>query len=368
MAERGFALALVMSMAAAAGCVEQPPPRASAPAARQDSPPSAPARSASDSPPPAQSAASEPASEASPPIDFAPRLAAVRSDPAPPATTRGRHYFTSNERNPELFRDAVSNLGGIVVGVGAEQMYLLGGWAKATALVLTDFDDFIVDLHEVYGTLFMKHDNIEAFMNAWQYRSQGEVKAALEARFPEHAQRWRKTRSFGEAGAEVRKRLTVLRSRFLKAGIKSFLTDDEEYGHLRKLWLDGRVRAVRGDLTQDRTLADVGKLGRETSTPIRVLYLSNAEDYFSFSTRHYRANVLALPFDDKSVVLRTRPHHGSEYDYVVQSGVGFQSWLRAGEVPTMCELVRFADRQGDSELYRLERAPGSSRVRDYLCD
>jgi hypothetical protein len=297
------------------------------------------------------------------------QLKSIRFDPAPPATTRSRHYFTSNEHTPELFQKSVAGLGGIVAGVGAEQMYLLAGWARADVLVLTDFDDFIVDLHEVYGTLFLEHGDVDAFLGAWAYRAQKEVQRALEARFVSHETRWRKWRAFGLARAEVKKRLEDLRARFLKAGVSSFLTDPAQYQWLRELWRRGRVRAVRGDLTQVRALLDLATYAKQTNQVVRVLYLSNAEDYFSFSTRHYRANVLGLPFDERSVVLRTRPYAGSEYEYVVQPGLGFQSFLRADAPNTMCELVRHAvPTKKGSDLYRLDAAPGEKPARTYRCE
>ncbi len=347
-------------------------PSPQGPVSRQPEPQSAPEVT-----PPAASAApvptQTPAAASSTQKTFGPEVAAklskIRFDPAPPATTRGRHYFTSNEHSPELFRKPVNGLGGIVTGVGAEQMYLLGAWARAEVLVLTDFDDWIVDLHEVYGTLFLAHDNIDAFLGAWGYRGQKDVERALKERFPAHENRWRKWRAFGQARAEVKKRLTTLRTQFRKAGIASFLTDESEYDWLRKLWREKRVRAVRGDLTQNRALADLAAFAKQARLPVRVVYLSNAEDYFSFSTRHYRANILAQPFDAKSVILRTRPYKGSEYEYVVQPALSFQAWLKEGKVASMCELVRYAEPTAKgSDLFMLSAKPGATRARKYLCD
>ena len=167
----------------------------------------------------------------------------------------------------------------------------------------------------------------------------------------------------------MKKRLTALRTRFEKAKIASFLTDQSQYEWLRKLWRDGRVRAVRGDLTQSRALADLAAFAKQSGLPVRVVYLSNAEDYFSFSTRHYRANMLAQPFDDKSVILRTRPYKGSEYEYVVQPALSFQAWLKEGKVASMCELVRYAEPTAKgSDLFTLSAKPGATRTRKYLCD
>ncbi|HMR07474.1 MAG TPA: hypothetical protein PKA88_16950 [Polyangiaceae bacterium] len=370
---RGKALACMLLLgsacapASSAGPVpEAAPPRSAAQASVASAQPSA-RSSAPGSAPVAPAEPTAVAKTLGP--DVAEKLATIRFDPPPPATTRSRHYFTSNEHAPELFQKSVNGLGGIVTGVGAEQMYLLAGWARADVLVLTDFDDFIVDLHEVYGTLFLEHDNVDAFLNAWSYRAQKQVQAALEKRFPTHESRWRKWRAFGQGRAEVKKRLEALRARFEKANVASFLTDAEQYRWLRTLWQERRVRAVRGDLTQDRALRDLATYAKQTGLVVRVLYLSNAEDYFTFQTRHYRDNVLGLPFDEKSVVLRTRPYAGSEYEYVVQPGLGFQAFLRADAPSTMCELVRHAVQTAQgADLYRLDAAPGATPARNYRCE
>ena len=50
---------------------------------------------------------------------------------------RGR---VGNEDHLDLFRPAVKDKGGLYIGVGTDQNYLLGAWARAEALVLMDFD------------------------------------------------------------------------------------------------------------------------------------------------------------------------------------------------------------------------------------
>ena len=133
------AILTVLSACAASG------PSPQGPVSRQPEPESTPEVAtppASAAPTPAQAPPADTNARKALGPEIAAKLSKIRFDPAPPATTRGRHYFTSNEHSPELFRQPVSGLGGIVTGVGAEQMYLLGGWARAEVLVLTDFDDW----------------------------------------------------------------------------------------------------------------------------------------------------------------------------------------------------------------------------------
>ena len=77
-------------------------------------------------------------------------LRSVPEDPAPEGLFSDTHYLISNEDRPERFRGAVSDLGGLQLGVGTDQNYLFAGWARPQVLALIDFDQQVVDLHRVY--------------------------------------------------------------------------------------------------------------------------------------------------------------------------------------------------------------------------
>ena len=94
---------------------------------------------------------------------------------------------------------------------------------------------------------------------------------------------------------------------------------------------------------------------------VRVLYLSNAERYFQY-TAAFRASVKALPFDDRSVVLRTMGLGSDKtvdpYFYVVQPGRNFQAWL---EEPKVYGVSHFNKRLEPLEkrfLYAIKASPG----------
>ena len=293
-------------------------------------------------PPPA---APEPPKSLEPlPEEVAARLSSLRPDPPPRAITRMKHYFVSNENQHWLWRDVLRDRGGMLVGVGTDQIYLYAGWSKAELVIPLDFDQWIVDLHWVYGLLFEKADDPDAFVDLWSYRRQGEVKKLIAERWPDKSEQKRRLRAFSEARAEVKKRLTRLRKRHEKHDVDSFMSSPEQFAWVKRLWSTGRVHPIRGDLTQDTALSDVAAFSRSAKIPIRTLYLSNAEDYFTFDTRHYRDNILALPFDSRSVVLRTKPYNGDYYEFLYQSGQGFQAWLQTDRVKTMCELARYSHR------------------------
>ncbi|MCC6215586.1 MAG: hypothetical protein IT376_12040 [Polyangiaceae bacterium] len=315
---------------------------ASSPAA---APPAAAATTAS-LPPPADPSPLEP--------DLSAALHGVRADPPPRALTRERHYYVSNEQHHHLYRPTIEGLGGIQLGVGAEQNYLLAGWARPEVLVLVDFDQAIVDLHEVYGVLFTSTSSAGELVDAWAFGARRSVARRLEERWPDPALRKRRLRVYDEARAEVHARLQRLRARDARVGVPSFLTDPEQFRRLAALWATGRVLAVRGDLTQDRALTDLAAFARRSRLPVRVLYLSNAEEYFDYVTGHFTSNLRALPFDERSVVLHTRGHHGDHYRFVHQRAKDYLAWIAAG-VPSWEELAKRAVPASD--------APGAEELR-----
>ena len=295
------------------------------------------------------------------PFELRQQLLAIRADPPPRSITRGRHYFVSNENQHHLVHRVITERGGIQIGVGTEQNYLLAGWAKPEILILMDFDEWVVDLNRVYGVLFEHAQTPDDFMVLWSFAKRRQVIQWIKQRWPEQKAHWKKVRAFNHGQADVAHRLQRLRRRHQSRGIPSFVDDPVQYDTVASLWRQGRVLSVRGDLTQDRTLKDIADFAQAASIPVRLLYLSNAEDYFKYSAGSFRANMLALPYDERSMVLHTKPYDGSYYRYVYQSGSNYQAWLRSGKVETWCDLFAYSALAGEGEaekdLYRIAVAP-----------
>src|SRR5262245_14183161 len=70
------------------------------------------------------------------PEAWAAAFSAVRADRAPETIIRDTHYVVSNEDRPQAFRGAVRDRGGVYIGVGSEQNYVLAGWARPEVMVL----------------------------------------------------------------------------------------------------------------------------------------------------------------------------------------------------------------------------------------
>lgn len=289
------------------------------------------------------------------------RLEAIRADPPPRAITRGRHYFVSNENQHHLVHEVIADRGGIQVGVGTEQNYVLAAWAKPEILILMDFDEWVVDLNRVYGLLFEHAQTPDELLALWSYAQRQQVIGWIQQRWPEPKAHWKKVRVFNHGRADVHHRLQRLQRRHRSRGVPSFVDDQRQYDVVASLWRQGRVLSVRGDLTQDRTMQDIAAFSHAVSIPVRLLYLSNAEDYFKYSAGHFRDNMLALPYDERSLVIHTKPYAGDYYRYVYQSGPNYQTWLRSGTVDTWCDLFAYSASAGDGDaekdLYQIAVSP-----------
>jgi hypothetical protein len=264
-------------------------------------------------------------------------LAAVHLDPEPEAIIRDTHYFVSNELNPEYFRAALKDAGGVGLGVGAEQNYLYAGWARPELLLLVDFDQAIVDLHALYRVAFLNAATPEEFCALWEKPSRKRFGALIDAAYDGTSRPRAPHRIFVQARSSVEWRLNKIKEHFRELGIPTFVTDVGEYDYVRKLFLADRVVRLRGDLTGRRALTELGGVLKAQHRVVRWAYLSNAEQYFRYTPR-FRKNIIGLPFDDKSLVIRTRAHR-RDYAYVVQPLQNFTTWLASPSVRSVRAVV-----------------------------
>lgn len=283
-------------------------------------------------------------------------LARIEADPPPENLSKGAHFVVSDERRHDVFRPAIHEVGGMLVGVGTDQVYLLAAWARSEVVVPMDFDQVVVDLHEVYRLLFLHAKTPAEFVAAWDKRKGRLVRALIDT-IPgvtrRNAAREAYTLSRGLVATKLANTLKVQQ----RQRVRSYLNDQAQYDYLVGLVRAGRVRPVRGDLTAQTTMKQIGDVARALHMPVRVLYLSNAEKYFPYSEQ-YRQNILGLPMDSKTQVLRTvgwgpedAPRDDPFYIYLTQTGADFRAWLAAAELPSARQITRMKARTTTHGLY-----------------
>lgn len=254
---------------------------------------------------------------------------------------KGQHYVTGNERTLEAFYPRIKGLGGAYVGVGSDQAYLLLAWSRAELVWLVDYDPVVVDLHGIYHALFTTAATPEQFLALWQKDNKDQAIAAVHAAYPGELG-VRREALYRRYRARVAKRLGQLQVSMTAAAVPTFLTDAGEYDYVRGLIQAGRVRALLADLSRDGAIRQIGAAARTLNTPVRVVYLSNAEEYWERLPQPFRDNLAALHIDERSVVLRTLLswQANKDYRYNAQPVSNYQQWLASSWVRSIYDVVR----------------------------
>jgi hypothetical protein len=254
-------------------------------------------------------------------------LAAIPEDPPPAEIIKGTHYFVSNELSPEAFHKQADGRGGIYLGVGAEQNYLFAGWARPEAIIVADFDQWVVDVHFIHGVLLREAKDPEAFVALWSRGKSDRARKLIGEAYPEKEARERILDIHRITQGGVYEKLLNQQVGYRGRKIPTWLTDQAQYDHVAGLWRRGHVRALRGDFTGKVSLAGIADAARKLELPVRTMYLSNIEDYFFYSSG-LGPNLLAQPVDERSIILRTWAVHGTKYMYVAQLATDFHRWLK----------------------------------------
>jgi hypothetical protein len=285
-------------------------------------------------------------------------LTGITPDPAPPGLIRNSHYVISNEDRPHLFRRSIENVGGALIGVGTEQLYVYAGWARPSVIIPMDFDQVVVDLHRIYGLFFRVADTPDDFLSLWSRKREASSLDLVEeaAISSEDRKALRKAWKYGRRPVFLR--LKRLRRVYRDGKTPTFITDQDTYTFIAGLFRAGRVHMVRGDLTVgDGAMKSIAKALLSLDVPVSLLYLSNAEQYFDF-TPAYRANIRALPFGENAQILRTFPNgKEGDYTYMTQRSDDFLAWLERATTSRIVQIRYKRERLDSRDRYQLPAPP-----------
>ncbi|MBN2496533.1 MAG: endolytic transglycosylase MltG [Deltaproteobacteria bacterium] len=276
-------------------------------------------------------------------------IAAVPADPEPAQLTHDTHYLASNEHRHDHFRPRIDRIGGVFIGVGTDQNFSLAAWARSELLVLLDFDQMVVDLHRAYRAAFLHTDSPEDFVKLWKPPSRA-LREIIRRTYP---------RSWQSAWQAARTGRYVIPTRYAEMaelqrerGVPTFLSDPADYAYVAQLFRTGRVLIVRGDLTAHRTMRRLAEVLERCGRKVRLLYVSNAEQYFRY-TPQFRKNVFGLPHDERSLILRTRTAGPTRHDYIynAQPFGHFRQCVEQAGVRHISKLVPRSLFRADRPLY-----------------
>jgi len=256
---------------------------------------------------------------------------AIPDEQTPPER---QHYVVSNEHRFDLLVRQLEGRGGVIVGVGTDQNYTMAAIARASLVIVVDYDAVVPLVHEMYGVLVPASETPAALIARFEPASSADTEALLT-----HALAGRPT------AAAVLNTYRANRPRFLRylrrlerhVGEEpaSWIADAAHYAYVRALFRGGRIVAHVGDLTGTHTMRAVADAARELGAPVRIFYPSNAEQFFPFGPS-YVANVRALPVDARSIVVRTTRHPRlpnavrDKWHFLVEDALDFDARLATG--------------------------------------
>lgn len=283
------------------------------------------------------------------------------------------HYPASNERRIDLFRERISNLGGGYIGVGTDQNLTFIAWAKSEYAWLMDFDYVAVDVNRIHMFFITISPSYADFRSLWDRRNRVQAGRLLEARFGGEADYPRIKRAFQVAhrgSTDVPERIRDLDYMVRRFGLRTFANDPEDYNYIRNMIRAGRIRAVPGDLKGDVSMQEIARVSADQDAPIRLIYTSNAEEYFRFPDA-MRRNFLALPHDERGFVIRTATSGARSvlgypegekfpddfpFHYNLQTIPSFRAWMSLPQGFRLLDMLRLATKVSQG-LSLLDRTP-----------
>ncbi|TGL63376.1 LIC_10091 family lipoprotein [Leptospira sarikeiensis] len=235
-------------------------------------------------------------------------LQLLATDP-PPADRHlhAEHYPSSNERRLDLFKSRVVDLGGGYMGVGTDQNLTLIAWAKSEFAYLFDFDPVTVSINRLHLHFIEISPTYSEFETLWDPKRKDAVLPIIEKRFsndPEYQVILKSYQIALRKGAVPQRLGDLHKISKIYPEFTSFHNDPKDYEYLRNMILEGKIIAIDGNLLGDKTINSISEKAKELEVPIRILYTSNAEEYFRYP-EVMRKNFLNLYSDPKSIVVRT---------------------------------------------------------------
>ena len=199
-------------------------------------------------------------------------------------------------------------------------------------------------------------------------RSRERLDKLLDADLKYHPRKDQIRAALKEYKRQIELRLHRVRGEMAMLKIKTFLDDQTQYDFIVNQIKTGHWWAVRGDLTAKETVKAIGAAAKQLNVPVRITYLSNAERYWPYN-QDFRENMLSLPMDDKSVVIRTvgagKKTAADPYHYVVQDGLGFQEWMKTPTPKVAAILVHRVETKTPL-LYKIDAKPTDKEKADFV--
>lgn len=250
----------------------------------------------------------------------------------------------TNEDRLDIFFPHVHNRGGGYIGLGSFQNFTLAAWARSEYIYLVDFTRIVVAVNKINIELIKRSETPAEFMAWWKRKNRSKREKVIKEVFGEHDNYRFFVTSSRKAALYQRKRFRLEKKFSRMRPYETWLTRQSDYSYIRKLALENRIKPLKGNIEGTTTILSIAEAYKKMDVPVRVIYLTNAEEYFSRYSKQFRKNWRAVPTDGYSVAVRTISVSrwlypwapGSDYStkrgfhYIAQEAENFQKWLKHG--------------------------------------
>ena len=217
-------------------------------------------------------------------------------------------------------------------------------------------------MHELYRLFFAAAATPEEFVALWDKPRREEALAILAAAHDERKYKTLRRWYLGYKGWIFRRLQSVTRT-MEKAEIPTYLTDQEHYNFVKQMLAQRRVRPMVVNLLETKGLQGIGEASQKLGVPIRLLYVSNAEEYWPRYPKSYRETMAALPFHEQALVLRTllsdyvSKLEGRAARWAIQSNAPLLSRTLGQFVAVRAHVPRLRLHFGEQGLHSVSPAP-----------
>ncbi len=259
----------------------------------------------------------------------------------------GQHFVAGNETGLHFFEPRIARLGGAYVGVGADQAYVLMGWARPEVAWLMDYDMYVVRIHKIHLLFFGAANSPDDYLRLWSEEGTADAGKLIRSMVSDAKEQKLLLHRYRQSSGRVYRRLRALKK---KLPIPFYLTDQQQFEHIQSMHREGRIRPMRANLLAAAGMRGIGEAAKSLGVPVRVVYLSNAEQYWDYGEA-FRSNFLSLPTDERSVILRTRGSYliNRDYRYIVQPLQNFQENLKDPAVTSLKSYLPRPRKRGEAE-------------------
>lgn len=244
-------------------------------------------------------------------------------------------YVRSNERGHPLWSPQIEGLGGAYLGFDSTHNYSFIAKARSEWAWLVDWDPILLRVHRILHAVIGAKETSRELAAAFRPEQLEETVELIGTHCTEN----------GHEDCDVLKQTAIELGPTLALSFRralrprplfpewGWLHAPGEYEYIRQLIMGGRIRVLPAQLDGENTFAAIGQSAKAMGVPIRVLYISNRENYWTSLPRRARENLRGLPFDDDTLVLRTLGKRWnaksgfSKWHYNAHAGLDYQSRL-----------------------------------------